>query len=471
LPPEVWAVVAEHLRGDGSISTLASLNRTSWDIHDSTLPVLYETVELETEEDFERSVGFGVPRGWLYTRYVPAGGHHAGQTLSSVFCPLHSFLFVNDATATLLRMHQRYQLHLSGRSLDETRDLRSLFPQLVLLLHSTSSAAAATPSEAPLHITLYRSIHLPTLLSLCRSGTRSYIGHVSLFGSYYVQNQKDLQPVNPFDVVGIIGLTVKKGARIERPPDARDMSRWRPCDSSVTRFLLEMEEDVNMKQATDVVALAMDHLELVHGSKQVFTHPLCLELDMRCNPSTLEQFIDLVSPLNEPRCRADRLSPQYTRRPFFLNLIVHLSGVSIESGMKRYITRLADSYAQIYTPRLFGSEDEDEPFVIIRSRAAAVHQRYRSRSSADWLEDITDRHEGGYSAELVVGRARSWPGSAVDGHAPRREEGVHRDDRRGFTAIISESLLYKGDIKSECSVWERFYPVDEAASRAHELQG
>lgn len=278
--------MAEHLRGDGDISTLVSLNRISRDIHDSTLPVCYETVELETEEDFERSVGFGVPWGWLYTRCVPEGDHYADRTLISVFCSLHSFLFVNDPTAPLLRMHHRYQLHLSGRPPDEAKDLRSLFPQLVLLLHCTSSAAAATPSEAPLHITVYRSIRLPTLLSLCRSRIRSCVEHVSLFGSYYLGKREELQRINPFDVVEITGLTVKKGARIERPPEARDMSRWRPCDSSVTRFLLEMGEDVGMMQAADVVAMVNDHLELVHGSKHILTHPLCLELDMRCHSST-----------------------------------------------------------------------------------------------------------------------------------------------------------------------------------------
>lgn len=64
-------MVAEHLRGDSSLSSLAALNRTSRDIHDSTLPMLYETVRLNTEEDFVRSVGFGIPSGWRYARYVP----------------------------------------------------------------------------------------------------------------------------------------------------------------------------------------------------------------------------------------------------------------------------------------------------------------------------------------------------------------------------------------------------------------
>lgn len=127
--------------------------------------------------------------------------------------------------------------------------------------------------------------------------------------------------------------------------------------------------------------------------------------------------------------------------------------------MKRFITRLADTYWQIYVQHRFAPEDDDIPFAIVRSRSAAVHKRYLSGSSPDWLEDITDKHDGGYSAELVVSRAGSWPGSAADDYVPRRENRLNEVGHGGFTAVIYESLLYKQEMKSQRSVWKRVYPV------------
>lgn len=158
----------------------------------------------------------------------------------------------------------------------------------------------------------------------------------------------------------------------------------------------------------------------------------------------------------------NHLLEQFSHRPFFLNVIVHLSGVCTQSAMQRYINRFADAYAQVFTPHLFSPEDEDNPFVMIRSRSATLHRRYRSKSSSYWPKDITDQHEGGFSAELVVGRGGLWPGSAVDDFVSRRDHGLDAGQSIGFTAVISEILLYKGDVQSESVVWERFYAVNQA---------
>jgi hypothetical protein len=47
LPSEVLAVVAEFLAGECALGTLASLNVINHDIHEETLPVLFETVLLD----------------------------------------------------------------------------------------------------------------------------------------------------------------------------------------------------------------------------------------------------------------------------------------------------------------------------------------------------------------------------------------------------------------------------------------
>lgn len=207
----------------------------------------------------------------------------------------YRFLFMNDETSLLLRMHQRYQLHLSGRPSSEARDLKSLFPQLVLFLHNMSSTAKLTLHEPPLHITIYRSVSLPTLLRVCPYRRSSYINHVSIFGSYYLPMQEEQQPLNPFEVVDIVGMTLKRGAYIKRPAEVQDMSRWRPCCSAGTRFLLEMDDDLDLLEAADMVKLAMHHLRVVSRSKHVLADTLCLELDLRCNSSSLEDFIHIVS--------------------------------------------------------------------------------------------------------------------------------------------------------------------------------
>jgi hypothetical protein len=44
LPSEIFGVIAEFLAGDNALLTLANVNILNHDIHQETLPVLYETV-------------------------------------------------------------------------------------------------------------------------------------------------------------------------------------------------------------------------------------------------------------------------------------------------------------------------------------------------------------------------------------------------------------------------------------------
>jgi hypothetical protein len=277
--------------------------------------------------------------------------------------------------------------------------------------------------------------------------------------------QEKSQPFHPFDVVDIIGLTVKRGAHIGGPVEAQAVSRWRPCTSAGTRFLLETDEDTDAVRAAEIVTMAGDHLRVLSRSRHVMADPLSLELDLRCNSSSLEQFIHAVSQLVDVNLDiADHLPRQFASQPFFLNLIVHLSDITTLSTMQRYITYLADAYKQFYEQHHFDPADEEVPFVIVRSRSASVHQRYLSRSSPDWLEKMTEKHSGGYSAELVVGGARSWQRFAADGYAPRRAGGLQlaAGGEGGFTAVIYEILIHKGNLKSQRSVWQRAYPEAHA---------
>lgn len=68
LPPDVVAVVAEILAGDNDLHTLTKLNRVSHEIHEGTLPVLYETVKFDDEKAVERGIRANSPKGWKYTK-------------------------------------------------------------------------------------------------------------------------------------------------------------------------------------------------------------------------------------------------------------------------------------------------------------------------------------------------------------------------------------------------------------------
>lgn len=71
IPAELWGIIAEFLAWDDGIHTLPSLNRANREIHEGTLPVLYETVWLEDEAAFTRCIGEKNLPGFKYTKYVP----------------------------------------------------------------------------------------------------------------------------------------------------------------------------------------------------------------------------------------------------------------------------------------------------------------------------------------------------------------------------------------------------------------
>lgn len=70
IPAELWGLIAEFLAWNDGIHTLPALNRASRDIHQGTLPVLYEAVWLDDEAAFTRSIGNKNPPGFKYTKYA-----------------------------------------------------------------------------------------------------------------------------------------------------------------------------------------------------------------------------------------------------------------------------------------------------------------------------------------------------------------------------------------------------------------
>jgi hypothetical protein len=68
LPVEIYGIIAEHLIGDFSCRTLASLNQTSRSIHLETSPMLFETVHFTDNYLFR---GFkNPPENWKYIKYA-----------------------------------------------------------------------------------------------------------------------------------------------------------------------------------------------------------------------------------------------------------------------------------------------------------------------------------------------------------------------------------------------------------------
>lgn len=65
--------MGELLAGERDFETLSRLNRTSRAIHEETLPVLYETVRIESEEAFTKSLQFANPKWFKYTKCVQPG--------------------------------------------------------------------------------------------------------------------------------------------------------------------------------------------------------------------------------------------------------------------------------------------------------------------------------------------------------------------------------------------------------------
>lgn len=62
--------MGEFLAGEREFPTLSRLNRASRALHEETLPVLYETVRIETEEAFTGCVQFANPTGFKYLKCV-----------------------------------------------------------------------------------------------------------------------------------------------------------------------------------------------------------------------------------------------------------------------------------------------------------------------------------------------------------------------------------------------------------------
>jgi hypothetical protein len=53
---------------DRDYGTLAALNKTSHSVHNATLPRLYESIDLRSEEDFAGVVGAQFPKGWSHVK-------------------------------------------------------------------------------------------------------------------------------------------------------------------------------------------------------------------------------------------------------------------------------------------------------------------------------------------------------------------------------------------------------------------
>lgn len=68
LPLDTLAIVAECLAGDKWQGTLASLNVTSRAVQEYTSPILYETLILIMDEEYEDYGDVVLSDAWKYTR-------------------------------------------------------------------------------------------------------------------------------------------------------------------------------------------------------------------------------------------------------------------------------------------------------------------------------------------------------------------------------------------------------------------
>lgn len=286
--------MGEFLAGEREFSSLARLNRTCHALHEETLPVLYETVRMETEEAFTECLQFANPSGFKHVRCVNLRG------MVDLWLKFYFFryLFLSNTTLPLLRLHQRYLRKFAGHAADGS-DLKAIFPKLVFVGISEGKSDRQNRRRSPLEITLYKSISVADILQICAPGPA--IG-VAFFGAHLLTpaTRQITRKRQPALYSNITSLSLKPGARLLRDDDDRvnilSSKRTIMGDAS---FSLTLAEDTLADDASYIVKTVLEHLRsFVQAQEKIkVAQPAGgVQLKMKCLPSVFEQFMETASP-------------------------------------------------------------------------------------------------------------------------------------------------------------------------------
>jgi hypothetical protein len=122
---------------------------------------------------------------------------------------LRRYLFVTEITLPLVRLLHRYH---TKDLLSTNTDHEHSFPKLALVVTQQSCTEDRLTSRAdwkcnPSHVTLYRSLSLPTLMNFCKPFERysSSMG-IGLFGSHHLEPGEVASGARPSKSRDIVGF-------------------------------------------------------------------------------------------------------------------------------------------------------------------------------------------------------------------------------------------------------------------------
>jgi hypothetical protein len=304
VPTELWATIAEFLASDDGIFSLPQLNVANREIFEGTLSVLYETVKLKDEEAFTRSIGNVNLNGFKHTKYVNR------MDPDHRLMPSRRYLFVNDVTLPLLRMHQRYQALLSGSTSPPPSDFTDIFPRLVIFAEAKPGPTRRALAHnhflnryPPQHLTLHHPVSLSTVMQLCTPVTLGNARAASFFGSYVPD--PNAKRYNDFGrevlLCDIVGITLKPGAYL-KATEPKDMSKCLPTTEGA-EFTLQIEDEADAPGVEETLKVVLDHLKAYAGAKKVIIRERWIKVVLHCAPSVLLKWIDLVSSTSQSASR------------------------------------------------------------------------------------------------------------------------------------------------------------------------
>lgn len=199
-------------------------------------------------------------------------------------------------------MHQRYQAILAGSTGPLPSNFSDIFPWLVMMAKEIPKLRNIGLNKLhplsmypPLSVTLYRPITLSLLINVCTPLSHPMVSAASFFGCYTLP--WELGPHHRADepwLSDIVKLKMESGAYLKYP-ETTDLSKGHPAKEAHKFFFTV--EDSHKPGVADTLKLVLDHLKVYAGSKKVIIRERWVTLVLRCAPSVLEKYTELVCPL------------------------------------------------------------------------------------------------------------------------------------------------------------------------------
>ncbi|KAJ9094742.1 hypothetical protein QFC21_005900 [Naganishia friedmannii] len=393
LPYDVISLVADVLaEEDGLLETLAALNVTSRAVHLATLPILYRRLEIREDDNFRYVVGFELPKGWAYTKY----------------------LIVWDAPLAALKMLDRC-VRIHNRQPLGRIDITTIFPRLVCMCVS-GIQHKTIPREITNRLEVFRPMSLDVIHHLYDAEGDIQDTNDPCYHKY--------QCVYTF-LPDLDEILIRKGARLlasnvkecSHAIDSWTRGRYGEPPGALRIRIEDERLDPGMETTMRIV------LDLLTYSTRPARRPRLLEksrkrgLVLTCYPPIFEAFNRSYGD-NEPML-------------FVLHVILLGEEGSISSSdIFRYLSALAAIYARHWTH--VDPEEWSWPFVWVHADIE-LPERYTAVEGAQ---------RGALAGHLEVGQMSERHLAPVDGR--NMTNGFHSHVLEGWTYGPGE-LLEDGD--------------------------